>query len=607
MGPIGRAMSLTVHLLGRPRLERAHVDAYRFRSRKSWALLAYLLLTDRQPSRAHLASLLFADADDPGRALRWSLAEIRRGLEGNGSVGDDPVVVRLGGDVVVDVRVLAHGAAVEAADLPGLGSDLLEGMSLAGAAAFDTWLLAQQRRVAAASEAILHEAALRAMSRGLLEVALGHALRLASMNPLDENHQALLIRLYRRLGDEEGAARQFAACTDTFARELGVAPGRGVVAAMREPLAGGSSVVDAVTVEAMLESGTAAVAAGARDAGVESLRQAARLADAVGTPRLRVTSRMLLAEALIHSIGGLDDAGAAMLHEADEIALDHGLTDLVAQAQAELGYVDFVGARYERAERWFRRALTLAGPEGSAAAKALAYLGAVESDRGNYAEASGLLERALVQSRLAGEPRREAFVLSMLGRIAMFRADFDDAAGLLDAAIALAERDRWLAFLPWPQAFRGEVELAGGGTAAAQRIIEQAFARACQLGDPCWEATGARALALAAEARGETGRAFELLADARRRNHRYADPYVWLDGYILDAQATLGRRHGHTEAPVWVETMRELAARTGMRELAVRSLLHGAALGNERDREAVAVLATDVESPPLRLLLPATG
>ena len=37
-------MALTVHLLGHPSLERTSGAVYEYRSRKSWALLAYLLL-----------------------------------------------------------------------------------------------------------------------------------------------------------------------------------------------------------------------------------------------------------------------------------------------------------------------------------------------------------------------------------------------------------------------------------------------------------------------------------------------------------------------------------------------------------------------------------
>ena len=192
----------------------------------------------------------------------------------------------------------------------------------------------------------------------------------------------------------------------------------------------------------------------------------------------------------------------------------------------------------------------------------------------------------------------------MLGRIYLLRGDLDAAAKHLVASVDLAQRNHWLSFLPWPQALLGEVQLAGAESDAASRTLTQAFARACQIGDPCWEGISARGLALVAEADGETERAFGTLSDARARCSRLADPYVWLDVYILDAQCELGRRHGHPLTGRWVETMRERASRTGMRELIVRSMLHAAALGSDGDAAAAILLAADIENPTLDALLP---
>jgi hypothetical protein len=222
-------------------------------------------------------------------------------------------------------------------------------------------------------------------------------------------------------------------------------------------------------------------------------------------------------------------------------------------------------------------------------AKAMTYLGCVHSDRADYDRAAARLTEAVKLSRVAADPRREAYALSMLGRVSFLVGDLDRAAGQLDASIALAERHPWLAFLPWPQAIRGEVELARGDPAGAARFLRQAFARACQLGDPCWEGMSAHGLALVAEATGDSERAFEILADARGRLNRLADPYVWLDCHVLDAQCELGRRHGHPDTAGWVAAMQELAARTGMRDFAIRSLRHGAALGNEGDAVVAAL------------------
>jgi hypothetical protein len=85
------------------------------------------------------------------------------------------------------------------------------------------------------------------------------------------------------------------------------------------------------------------------------------------------------------------------------------------------------------------------------------------------------------------------------------------------------------------------------------------------------------------------------LSDARSRCNRLADPYIWLDGYILDAQCELGLRHSHPGTRAWVDAMQALASRTGMRDLSIRSLLHGAALGNQGDAAAAAILAAELE------------
>ncbi|WP_436533388.1 BTAD domain-containing putative transcriptional regulator [Actinoplanes sp. HUAS TT8] len=594
-------MGLTVHLLGPPRVERADGVADPMRSRKSWALLACLILSERPLTRGRLAGLLYAEAEDPLRALRWGLAEIRRGL--GVTVDGDPVVLTLPPDAVVDVDVLAHGSWAAAVDLPGLGSDLLEGLTVRDAPAFESWLLSERRRTAAAAEAILHEAALGRLAADDLDGASRLAQRAAGMSPLDENHQALVIRLYRLAGDDRAADRQFAAVTELFRKELGVAPGRAIEQAMGEGRRQREVAADDASIEAILESGAAAVAAGVVETGVRSLRTAVRLADRAGSGPLRVTARLRLAEALVHSLRGMDEEGLAVLYEAERLGLDAGYPVAVARARAEIGYVDFLRARYDRSHRWLTDALTVAGGSAGITARVTTYLGAVESDRAAYGPAARLLEQAAGLARSCADRRTEAYALSMLGRVHLLTGALEPAAEHLEAAIRLAERDHWLAFLPWPQALRGEVHLAAAEPAAAGVVLQQAFARACQLGDPCWEGISARSLALAAEAGGATERAFDLLADARRRSNRLADSYVWLDAYILDAQCSLGRRHGHPTTPLWVGALRRLASRTGMREMTVRAMRHSAALGNAGDHDAARLLAAGIANPTLDELL----
>jgi DNA-binding SARP family transcriptional activator len=587
---------LSIELLGRPRLTVEGADGYRFRSRKSWAVLAFLVLGERPPTRAQLATILFPDADDPLGALRWALAEIRKGIGPGGSVDGDPVHLTLPVGTTVDVDVLVHGHWRDAVQLPGAGAELLEGLSVQNASAFDSWLIFQRRRVAAATESILHEAALGHLAAGELGPARDAAVRAAVMSPLDENHQALVIRLYRLTGEDEAAEAQFKAWTVTAQRELGAAPGAGVRLALSERRR--AATVDEPAIHAITESGAAAVSAGSLGTGVAAFENAVRMADQAAIASLRVTTRLELAGALIHTLGGLDEQGVAILVEAERLALADGDAEAASRARAELGYVDFLRARYDRAERWLSQALR-GSSSPSTRARAMTYLGSVASDQAGYAQAGALLEEATHLARGARQPRTEAYALSMIGRMDLLRGDLTVASERLGLATELAEREHWLSFLPWPQALAGHVHLARGELSEASKCLEQSFARACQIGDPCWEGISARGLALLAEASGSVDAAVTMLLDARTRSTRLTDPYVWLEVHILDALCEVGRRHRDPRTPEWIEQMRHQASRTGMRELTVRAMVHGAALGSRRDVGVLELFAASIDNPML--------
>lgn len=593
-------MGLVINLLGNPTIETEQEPAYRFRSRKSWALLAFLLLAERPPSRVRVGDLLFGTADDPLRALRWSLTELRHALGDESAVEGDPIVLSLPEDSTVDVDVLTTGAWDAAVGLPGLGSDFLEGMAFRDAPAFESWLLSMRSRYGAAAEAALHEAALSSISAGSHLDAVQYALRLTGINPYDENHQALLIRCYRMAGEEQAAQRQYDNCVDLYSRELGIEPGPAVRNAILSPLFGSHNINQVASVKAIIESGVAAMAAGATESGVDSLRAAVALADHSAVPRLRVESRLALAEALVHSLRGEDEEGATVLHVARDIDLED--EDLAARVRIELGYVDFLRARYDQAEKSLTSALDHCGDSKALVAKAKTYLGSVKSDRGEYPEALALLSKAVELAGTVGDGRTTAYARAMLGRVHLLRGDLAEAAEMLDASIVLSRRHHWLAFLPWPQALFGETQLAVGEVNNAVETLDQAFAQACQLGDPCWEGASARGLALTADAQGETDRAFQVMAEARTRCNRLSDTYLWLNVYILDAQCQLGLKHGHPDTESWITTMHREASRTGMRELVARSLLHRVAAGDKASLVMSQLLAADIENQALRQL-----
>ena len=89
------------------------------------------------------------------------------------------------------------------------------------------------------------------------------------------------------------------------------------------------------------------------------------------------------------------------------------------------------------------------------------------------------------------------------------------------------------------------------------------------------------------------------MAEAAERCGRRTDTYVWAKAYILDAQCALGRVHSHQSTQRWIEELYDLVARTGMRDLQARAMLHRTAFGIDDQWEAAAHLAEEIGSPRL--------
>ncbi len=120
-------MSTAVRLLGRPRVVCDGRPALAPRGNKGGP--AGLPAAERASTDAQeLVSLLFPEAVDPLRTLRWNLTELRRTLRGVASIDGDPLVLTpvLGCDV--DVRLLTDGSPAQALALDCFGQELLEGL-----------------------------------------------------------------------------------------------------------------------------------------------------------------------------------------------------------------------------------------------------------------------------------------------------------------------------------------------------------------------------------------------------------------------------------------------------------------------------------------------
>jgi DNA-binding SARP family transcriptional activator len=594
----------SIQLLGKPSV---HLDGepVAAKGRKVWALLAYLASTEAEVGREQLASLLFADADDPLGAVRWNLAELRRLLGSPNLLKGDRLTLSLPPGSVVDLRVLTAGTWAEAIEVPGLGRDLLEGMDFPSSPAFDAWLLNERRHLKGASEAALREAALSQLAIGNGESAIDLATRLVALDPLREDYQALLIRSYATAGNGEGAARQLAACIELFRRELGVEPGPAVTTAAH--VARGSATVapamGSAAARAQLDAGKAAIDAGALEAGLECLRRATAEAHACGDLSLKAEALFAMGFALVHSgRRAMHDEGAAALHEAIAIGERTGDASVAASAHRELAWPEILAGRYGRAEILLNRARELSEGDAKEEAAALSVLGMCLTDVARYEESIGHLHRALDLSRTAEDHKRTAFTLTFLGRAHILRRELDLALPVLKESLELVEATAWIGFRAFPESVMGELHLLRGDLEPASEILEHAFALGYRLSDACYECAAATGLGRLELARGNRTAAIERLEDARMRLVLRPD-YVFLEAQALESLCSVAVKEGHPSATKWINDLESIAGRTGMRELLARSYLHRSRAGDASALEVARVLAADIDNPALGALL----
>jgi DNA-binding SARP family transcriptional activator len=585
-------------------MERGGVPVDSPRGQKAWGLLAYLVRTRLPPSRERLASLLFPEADDPLGTLRWTLSALRRQLGKDAELGGDPVRLTLQPGTFVDVDVLSKGSWMEAVALPGLGHELLDGLVFRSSPGLEMWLESERRQVAGTTSAVLHQAALALLARGEFGGAARHASELVRLNPYDENAHVLLVRCLRAAGDHQGAARRAKACAELFRRELGVDPSSALRAAaeaseaVAEPrISGGAAIL------AQVEAGEAALAAGAIEAGVQRMRAAVTAARKANDRELLALALVSLGGALVHSARGTDEEGAAALHEGTTLAEEVGRDDIAATGWREISWVQFLRAQYERAEESLTRTAELAGGSEEELAWVDMTRGASRHDTGDYAAAGELLRSGVERARLlpSGQPLAQA--LTLLGRYHLLRGEIEDAVHLLDQALDEVDVRGMTAFVSWPEAFRGELDLVLGDVDAAEARFEHAFALGCQVGDACWESISLRGLGLVAEARGDVPRALDLLVDAPKLCRRLPDTYLWIEAYGLDALCAVAVQHRAKAAPRWIDELEAISARRGIRELLLRATIYRARLGEPGAFEAARSLAAQIDNPALDDLL----
>lgn len=554
-------MGRKIKLLGEPAILGADGRSQGVRGHQAWALLARVLMARGPLDRRSLAAELFPETADPLGSLRWCLASLRKALDSSECLLGDPIERSFSPDVEIDVwRLDRDDFDVEKA------GQLLGDIEPRCSSEFSTWLLVERARIAGIVEARIRRETIRAIA---VEDHV-RAVRLAELgvrrDPFNESAHVLLVKSLALAGRYEAALQHVEATEAVFLAELGEKPSLALRSAARRTISsppGGIS--PEAFVNSLMQSGLAALSAGAADAGIDCLRRAVNDAEKVKDRHLLARATFELGTALVHAVRGYDDEGSVLLRQCTELARQSGSARIASAGFRELGYVEALAGRRPAAAAYLSTATELA-EEGDNLAGIHAITGFNLVDWGRTGEGLEHYALSLDHARTAGNRRREIWSLG-LGAWGLAAADrLEEADAWLENCLALVEEQRWIAFRPWPVAVLSEVRLRKGHDPQNLRpLLEESFALSCQLVDPCWEAAVARVLALTYAATGDFSRAMDWLGEALKRCVRDTDGFTALHVEILATQAEISLEQGHSAlaeatAREWVS----LAARTHM-------------------------------------------
>ncbi|HMS95908.1 MAG TPA: BTAD domain-containing putative transcriptional regulator [Tabrizicola sp.] len=243
---------MRIRLLGRPVIQSDDGAAQTTRGHQAWAVLARLLTEQRPLSRRQLATELFAEADDPLGALRWCLAELRRGLGPNTLTGD-PVAIDLPETCRIDIW------EIEADDFDPLAAgEFLESIEPSASSDFATWLMIERERFRARLRDAARRRAISRLSSGDPVAAIDLAKACIRFDPFDESGHILLVKALTGAGMHGAAEAHVAATEAEFRAELGEAPSDALRSAARRSIAAPPLGVSAgAVIESQIAAGRA--------------------------------------------------------------------------------------------------------------------------------------------------------------------------------------------------------------------------------------------------------------------------------------------------------------------------------------------------------------
>jgi DNA-binding SARP family transcriptional activator len=500
----------------------------RLDGRKTWALLAFVILESPTPTRRQLAERLWSEADDPLGAMRWALSQVRKTLAPDATITEEDDRLALAGDFSVDASELLNGTWDDDTVDAVTRGELLEGTD-AESPEFERWLSVQRARIATARIDALRSCAAASMRSDPLR-ALQLAERALAAEPFDDGLHELVIECHVERGDLEAAKRYVDATETLYRRELNVAAPPGLRRALGRKRADASLPLLRLDLEAraLLEIAGARSAAGAWDDAREITTRAIDAASASGDRALEARGILSFLNIATCRMSRGPAEWNPMLQRAFTVGTELGDAHLLCDVEIERGRLASIAGRFGTAEAMLRRGLGIARElrDDLRIATARRFLGMAETEWCDYDAAESDLRAA------AAFPERRSSAMAYLARLLARCGRFDEVDEVTD------DRSNWtssdaIVWRPLAIIASGEACLARDDVRGASERFGSALTMARETSDPDWSALALRGLAQVDRREGRPARAATMLRQALDVVTTHLGARRWCEAVVL--------------------------------------------------------------------------
>lgn len=225
------SLDVSVHLLGPVQVSVSGHVVSGFRSAKTLALLAYLIVEQRPVARNHLAELLWPEATQAeGRGhLRRALHDLTQRVPG--AIWIDYYTAQVNPTLLSQTDVARFEMLRMQEDESGLAEaaalcrgQFLEGLELDDCPNFETWLMVEREMRRKQASALLEQLLNRYTAAGQFDLAATVGWRLLQLDPWQEERYQRLMLLLVRNGELLQAIRLYRRYSRMLEKELELEP-----------------------------------------------------------------------------------------------------------------------------------------------------------------------------------------------------------------------------------------------------------------------------------------------------------------------------------------------------------------------------------------------